>query len=131
MKKTKIVPKIRALSEKIEQIKEQQRRLGLFCHDRELLSCPSCGLEEDVTFEGFPIVTNHTNRNVETDRKGYSSIQPFTHGFAANFKRKQIAPVPGRLSLQYARLGRIEEGLRPACRANVEFSHQLKSVNFS
>jgi hypothetical protein len=66
MKNTKILPKIRALAKEIEQVKKQQRRLGLFCHDRELLSCSRCGLEEDVTFESFLIVTKHTDRNADT-----------------------------------------------------------------
>jgi hypothetical protein len=66
MKNPKILPKIRALAKKIEQIKEQQKRRGLFCHDRELLSCQRCGLEEDVTFEGLLIVTNRTNRELDT-----------------------------------------------------------------
>ena len=66
MKKTKIPPDIRALVKRIEQIKEQQRRLGLFCDDRELLSCLRCGFEEDVTFEGFLIVTKLTSPGVDT-----------------------------------------------------------------
>lgn len=58
-------PEIRALAKKIEQIKEQQRRLGLFCHDRELLSCSRCGLEEDVTGEGFLIVAKIPSTGVD------------------------------------------------------------------
>ncbi len=69
MKNAKTYQKIRALAKEIEQIKEQQRRLGLFCHDRELLSCSRCGLEEDVTCEGLLIVTNHTNRDADTGLK--------------------------------------------------------------
>ena len=61
-----IYPKIRALAGQIRKIKDQYRRLGLFCEDRELLSCPHCFLEEDVTFEGMLIVTNHTNRDADT-----------------------------------------------------------------
>jgi hypothetical protein len=66
MKNTKILPKIHVLANKIEQIKEQQRRLGLFCHDRELLSCSRCGLEEDITFEGFLIVSNLSGPSIDT-----------------------------------------------------------------
>jgi hypothetical protein len=66
MKNTKILPKIHALAKKIEQIKGQQRRLGFFCHDRELLSCSRCGLEEDVACEGLLIVINRTNRDADT-----------------------------------------------------------------
>jgi hypothetical protein len=65
MKNTKILPKIRALAREIGQIKEQQRRQGLFCHDRELLSCSRCGLEEDVTGEGFLIVAKIPSTGVD------------------------------------------------------------------
>jgi len=58
--------KIGTLAKRIRQIQEQQRQLGLFCEDRELLSCPRCNLEEDVTFDGFLIVTNLTNPGVDT-----------------------------------------------------------------
>jgi hypothetical protein len=56
MKKTQIPAGMRALVGQIQKIKEQQKRLGLFCEDRDLLSCPRCDIEEDVTFEGFLIV---------------------------------------------------------------------------
>jgi hypothetical protein len=65
MKNTKILPKIHALAKKIEQMKGQQRRLGLFCHDRELLSCSRCGFEEDVTCEGLLIVAKSTIPGVD------------------------------------------------------------------
>ena len=58
-------PELRALAKEIEQIKEQQRRLGLFCHDRELLSCSRCGLEEDVTGEGFLTVAKIPSTGVD------------------------------------------------------------------
>ncbi|MEW6669416.1 MAG: hypothetical protein AB1512_29745 [Thermodesulfobacteriota bacterium] len=59
-------PETYALAEKIVRLKEEQRRLGLFCEDRELLSCPCCEIEEDVTFDGFLIVTNLSNPGVDT-----------------------------------------------------------------
>ena len=37
----------------LEQAKQQARELGIFTDARELLECPSCGLLEDVTFEGL------------------------------------------------------------------------------
>ena len=37
----------------LEQVKQQARALGIFTDDRELRECPSCGLLEDVTFEGL------------------------------------------------------------------------------
>ena len=38
---------------KLERVKRQAEALGIFTGDRELLECPSCGLLEDVTIEGF------------------------------------------------------------------------------
>ncbi|MBI5056154.1 MAG: hypothetical protein HZB61_06030 [Nitrospirae bacterium] len=57
---------IRALTRQIQAIKKQQRQMGLFCEDRELLSCPRCDIEEDVTFEGFLIVSNRATPGVDT-----------------------------------------------------------------
>ena len=57
---------IRALVRELTKVQERARKLGLFCNDRELLSCSRCGLEEDVTVEAFLIVTNHTNRDADT-----------------------------------------------------------------
>ena len=37
----------------LEKVKQQARALGIFTDDRELLECPSCGLQEDVTSEGL------------------------------------------------------------------------------
>ena len=42
-----------AVVRELEQAKQQARELGIFTDDRELLECPSCGLLEDVTFEGL------------------------------------------------------------------------------
>ena len=60
MKKTQIPAGMRALAGQIQKIKEQQKRLGLFCEDRELLSCPRCDIEEDVTSEGILIVVKRS-----------------------------------------------------------------------
>ncbi|MBI5099018.1 MAG: hypothetical protein HZB30_07230 [Nitrospirae bacterium] len=60
-----LLSEIRALARKIEKIKEQQRQMGLFCDDRELLTCHSCDIEEDVTYEGFLIVVNCSNPGVD------------------------------------------------------------------
>ncbi len=62
----KISPEIRALARRIREVKEQQRLGGLFCEDREPLSGPRCGLEEDITSEGFLIVSSRSNSSVDT-----------------------------------------------------------------
>ena len=66
MKKMEISPEIRALARRIREVKEQQRLGGLFCEDREPLSGPRCGLEEDITSEGFLIVSSRSNSGVDT-----------------------------------------------------------------
>jgi hypothetical protein len=73
MKNTKMLSKIHILAKKIAQIKEQQRRQGFFCHDRELLSCSRCRLEEDVTGEGYLIVAKSANPGVDT-RLRFSAV---------------------------------------------------------
>lgn len=41
--------------EKLNELQTHAASLGLFANDRELLVCPSCGLQEDVTIEGMLI----------------------------------------------------------------------------
>ena len=38
MKKVQISAGMRALADQIKKVKDEHKRLGLFCHDRELLS---------------------------------------------------------------------------------------------
>ena len=47
-----IPPELAALARRIQSLREEARALGLFAEDRGLLSCPGCGLEEDVTIGG-------------------------------------------------------------------------------
>jgi len=47
-----IPPELAALARRIQSLREGARALGLFSEDRGLLSCPACGLQEDVTIEG-------------------------------------------------------------------------------
>ena len=44
-----------ALAQQLTELRIHARELGLFTDDRELLTCTSCGLMEDVTSEGFLI----------------------------------------------------------------------------
>lgn len=44
---------LRELALRLQAVKEQARKLGLFTDDRELLECPQCGLKEDVTCQGI------------------------------------------------------------------------------
>ncbi len=42
------------------------KELGLFIEDRELLTCPKCGLQEDVTFSGILEVTMPPHQGEDT-----------------------------------------------------------------
>jgi hypothetical protein len=47
-----VAPELRALAAQLVSVREQARAAGLFTDDRELLTCPGCGLMEDVAFGG-------------------------------------------------------------------------------
>lgn len=40
------------IAARLQALKKQARKLGLFTNDRELLKCPGCGLKEDLAFDG-------------------------------------------------------------------------------
>lgn len=44
-----LLKKIRPIAEELAALQGQARALGIFPNDRELLDCPKCGLQEDVT----------------------------------------------------------------------------------
>lgn len=47
-----LVEAIRPIAKQLVALQAKARALGVFVDDRELLECPKCGLQEDVTFEG-------------------------------------------------------------------------------
>jgi len=49
----------------LEKVKQQARALGIFTDDRELLTCHSCGLMEDVTAEGLLVTYPQDSQNTE------------------------------------------------------------------
>lgn len=49
---------LRVLAAELVALRAKARALGLFANDRELLECPQCGLQEDVTFSGL-LITSH------------------------------------------------------------------------
>jgi len=57
---------IHALARRLVSIKEKARKVGIFVEDRELLSCPKCGLEEDVASQGLLIVSYPSNTGIDT-----------------------------------------------------------------
>ncbi len=57
---------IHALAKQLVSLKKQAKKVGIFVEDRELLSCPQCGLEEDVACRGLLIVSYPSNVGVDT-----------------------------------------------------------------
>ncbi len=54
----KISANLAHLCEKLQELQAYASSLGIFTNDRELLTCPACGLQEDVTIEGMLITHN-------------------------------------------------------------------------
>ena len=50
--KNGVSEELRDLAQKLTDLHEKAREFGLFIDDRELLTCTSCGLMEDVTADG-------------------------------------------------------------------------------
>ena len=69
VKRRGLDPAFRSFIPLVEQLVEVQKRmkkLGLFIEDRELLTCPKCGLQEDVTFSGMLAVTMPPHQSEDT-----------------------------------------------------------------
>lgn len=66
MTKSLIYPELRRLVEALIKARAEAEKLGLFLYDREPLTCPKCGLREDVTFEGYLLVTRPGARERDT-----------------------------------------------------------------
>lgn len=56
------------LCEGLSELHAHAASLGLFTNDRELLACPGCGLQEDVTIEGMLIT--HDIESVDVSDSG-------------------------------------------------------------
>jgi len=65
-KKSIISPELRALAEQLQAAQKRARELGVFDNTRELVACPKCGLEEDVTCDGLLVVTKPQYRGLDT-----------------------------------------------------------------
>jgi DNA-directed RNA polymerase subunit RPC12/RpoP len=48
----KLLKSIEPLAREMYKLQQKLKKMGCFAHDRELVECPHCGLQEDVTFEG-------------------------------------------------------------------------------
>ncbi len=69
-----LADKIAPLVRQLQALQEEARRLGMFTNERELLSCPSCGLTEDVLANGLLI----TNVDVGEPDTGLRFLEPAT-----------------------------------------------------
>lgn len=65
-KKSTLSPELRELAGQVQRLQQRARELGLFDNSRELLTCPQCGLAEDVTIEGLLVVTKPQYRGLDT-----------------------------------------------------------------
>ncbi len=65
-RKKRLGKKLIALVRRLEEIKSAAEKLGIFVNDRELLSCPRCGVEEDIAIDGRLFVTARINRERDT-----------------------------------------------------------------
>ena len=59
-------PRLIALVRRLKKIQAAARKLGLFVEDRELLTCPRCGLQEDIAIDGRLLVTVSADRHCDT-----------------------------------------------------------------
>jgi hypothetical protein len=61
-----LVTKIRPLAEQWQALNNRAKALGLFADDRELLACPRCGLEEDVSSTGQLLTCREASVGLDT-----------------------------------------------------------------
>ena len=57
MRYKELLKNVLRIAEQIEATKKQAEKLGMFTHDRDILSCKRCGLYEDVEASGLLVVT--------------------------------------------------------------------------
>jgi len=80
MKKNDWFHEILGLARQVKELQERAKALGMFVEDRDLLSCPQCGLEEDVTFQGLLIVSKASAPEVDTGLR-FSEVDAAKHQF--------------------------------------------------
>lgn len=66
VKKPSTLGAIGILARQLVEIQKWAKKLGVFANDREILRCPKCDLEEDVTAGGMLIVTKRGSRHTDT-----------------------------------------------------------------
>ena len=66
---------IGAIARRIGDLKAQARALGIFTADRDLLTCPKCGLMEDVLIDGRLVTYHEENSPEDTGLRFAESAQ--------------------------------------------------------
>lgn len=66
MSEERIPKSIYHLAQRISALHAEAQRLGIFIGDRELISCPHCGLMEDVDTNGFLLTCRPDSLGVDT-----------------------------------------------------------------
>jgi len=82
-----LLEEIKPVAEQLQTLQEQAERLGVFTGDRELLECAECGLEEDVTANGFLIVCREAVSGTDTGLRFTKDLKN---------KGKYLCPVCGK-----------------------------------
>jgi len=85
--KDEFLKQIKPLAKQLQRLQEQAERLGVFIGDRELLECDECGLEEDVTADGFLIVYRKPVSGTDTGLRFTEDVEN---------KGKYLCPVCGK-----------------------------------
>ncbi|MCI0698917.1 hypothetical protein L0337_43815 [candidate division KSB1 bacterium] len=80
MKEDHLFHDIFGLARQVKERQERAKELGMFVEDRDLLACPKCGLEEDVTCHGLLIVSKASKRGVDTGLR-FSEVDTAQHRF--------------------------------------------------
>jgi predicted RNA-binding Zn-ribbon protein involved in translation (DUF1610 family) len=70
-----LVDSIGAIARRLGDLQTQARALGIFTNDRDLLTCPKCGLIEDVLVDGR-LVTYHEECNSEDTGLRFAESAP-------------------------------------------------------
>ena len=67
------------LFRQLQQIQAQAKALGIFTDERNLLTCPNCGLFEDVTCDGFLITSRTFSKELLDPGFKFREIEPATY----------------------------------------------------
>ncbi len=119
-----------SLFRQLQQHQAQAKALGIFTDERNLLTCPNCGLFEDVNSDGFLITSRTLSKEPLDTGLRFSEIAPGTYYCPSC---QSVVPSPNDIDEQVdskAPMGRPynSRGHRPGSNAPIE-SGALKGRN--